>query len=53
MIRKSGVEFDSGVHSDLSAIMNEFSEQVYQENPDGFRRICWDQQFEVFERQRS
>ena len=44
-----GVELEPDMHSDLKGIMNEMTDKIHQEHPDGFRRIFWDQQLKALE----
>lgn len=43
-MQANGVELEPGMHSDLEGIMDEMTEKIHHEHPDGFRRIFWDQQ---------
>ena len=48
-VQANGVELEPGLHSDLKGIMDEMTEKIHDENPDGFRRIFWDQQLAALE----
>lgn len=48
LTRSGGVELQSDLHSDFVTIMNEMTEKVHKDNPQGsFRRLFWDQQIEA------
>ena len=38
-MQANGIELEPGMHSDLKGIMDEMTEKIHHEHPDGFRHI--------------